>query len=314
MKNKTRIIDVSMLSSYMGRWLTLFVTIAVVLIALSAIFNGDLGSRRDIIQICVQAGIHPGESANRFEPLRALVSRESKRPAVLVECAGEWPADFDLFVMPLDQFFRHADDLPITPLYEIRVTERNSDKAILIAGPAGEGMEPSGAKAGDVAFADPRSVNGFWLQADYLEKLGAGLGAGGYRFEGTRDDATPVIYSVLHGKYPWGACKLSELASLIDRGILKSGELRVIHSEDALPDIVIGARTADSSYYTRKLGAVATLLEETELAARRDDTVDLLKSHGVRRLEPVTSPRIERAAALFDRFEAAHRAESTIRP
>ncbi len=303
-----------MLSSYMGRWLTLFVTIAVILIAVSAFFNGDLGSRRDIIRICVPAGLHPGESANRFEPLRALVSRESRRPAVLVECAGEWPADFDLFVMPMDEYFRHANVLPITPLFEIGITDRQRDKAILIAGPAGEGMEPSGARAQDVAFADPRSVNGFWLQADHLERLGAGLGEEDYRFVGTRDDGTPVIYSVLHGKYPWGACKLSELAALIDRGILEASDIRVIHSEDALPDIVIGARGSDSSYYTRKLGAVAALLQETELAARRDDTVDLLRSHGIRRLEPVTPSRIERTAALFDRFDAAIRAESTIRP
>ena len=314
MKNKTRIIDVSMLSSYMGRWLTLGVTILIILVAASALFNGDHGAHRDIIRVCVPAGLHSGESASKFEPFRALLSRESRRPVVLVECADEWPADCELFVMPVDEYLRHAPDLPISPLFEIRTSERQPDKAILIAGPAGEGMEPSGAAAGDVAFAHPLSINGFWLQADFLGGLGADLNREGCRFEGAREDGTPVIYSVLYGRYRWGACKLSELAALIERGILKAGSVRVVHSEDALPEIVICVREADSSYYARKLTAVASLLDEAGPPARRDKTVDLLKSHGIRGLDPVSRPRMERAAVLFDRFEASGRVDGTIRP
>lgn len=303
-----------MLSSYMGRWLTLFVTIAVILIAVSAIFSGGLGSRRDIIKLCVPAGLHAGESIERFEPLRALLSRESRRPVVLVECADRWPADFDLFVAPVGEYLRQAEELPIAALFEVGTTDRHPDKAILVAGPASDGMDPPAARAGEIAFTDPQSVNGFWLQADHLEQKGVALEGEGFCFEGTPDDGTPVIYSVLHGKYLWGACKFSELAALTDKGILESREVRVVYVVDALPEIVIGAREADSSYYSKKLGAVAALLRETELSTRRDNTVDLLKSNGIRRLDPVSSSRMERVTELFYRFEAGARADGTIRP
>ncbi len=289
-------------------------TILIILVAASALFNGDHGAHRDIIRVCVPAGLRSGESVSKFEPFRALLSRESRRPVVLVECADEWSADCDLFVMPVDEYLRRVPDLPISPLFEIRTSERQPDKAILIAGPAVDEMELSGAAAGDVAFAHPMSINGFWLQADHLGRLGADLDREGCRFEGTREDGTPVIYSVLYGKYRWGACKLSELAELIERGILKAGSVSVVHSEDALPELVICARDDDSSYYTRKLTAVANLLGEAGSPARRDKTVDLLKSHGIRRLDPVSRTRMDRAAALYALFEAAGRPDETIRP
>jgi hypothetical protein len=314
MKNKTRIIDVSMLSSYMGRWLTLGVTILIILVAASALYNGDHGAHRDVIRVCVPAGLHSGESASKFEPFRALLSRESRRPVVLVECADEWAADCDLFVMPIDEYLHRAPKFPILPLFEIRTSERQPDKAILIAGQTVEGMELSGAAAGDVAFAHPLSINGFWLQADLLGRLGADLDREGCRFEGTREDGTPVIYSVLYGRYRWGACKLSELSVLIERGILKAGSVRVVHSEDALPEMVICAREDDSSYYVRKLTAVANLLDEAGSPSRRDKTVDLLKSHGIRRLDPVSRTQLDRAAVLFDLFGAAGGTDETIRP
>ena len=315
MKDKLRLIDVSMLSSYMGRALTVVVTIFVVGIAVSALLQSG-GSDHGIIRVCVPARSYTGDAVEAYEPFRALLSRETRRPVELVECGGQWPEGFDVYVMPIDEYLRYAPGLDALGLYEIKLSERRSDKAVIISRPPemdgghetpgvpGAVMDFAEVLPNEVAFSHPLSVNGFWLQAAAM--VGAGFEMPGdvreLRFEGSRREGGRVVYGVLFGTYRLGACKLSEIVSLSERGVIAGDELRVIHADDVLPELVVAVKRSRSRYFGRKIGGVAKLLDEPVSPARQDHTVELLKSYGICRIDPVEESPLERAEMLFRRY------------
>ncbi len=325
MKDKLRLIDVSILSSYMGRALTVVVTIFVVGIAISALVQSG-GSDHGIIRVCVPAQLYAGDAVEAYEPFRALLSRETRRPVELVECGRQWPEGFDVYVMPIDEYLRYAPGLDALGLYEIKLSERRSDKAVIISRPpeTDGDLDTSGAVLVDfagvlpheVAFSHPLSVNGFWLQAAAM--VGAGFEMPGdvreLRFEGSRREGGRVVYGVLFGTYRLGACKLSEIVSLSERGIIEGDELRVIHTDDVLPELVVAVRRSRSRYFGRKIGGVARLLDEPVSPARQDHTVELLKSYGICRLDPVEESPLERAEMLFRRFGTTGDSPSGVSP
>ena len=82
MKDRIKPIDVSILSTYMGRSLTIVVTVVVVGIAISAYLAGG-GPERNTISVCVPAGSSAIAAMRTYEPLRALLSKVTRRPADL---------------------------------------------------------------------------------------------------------------------------------------------------------------------------------------------------------------------------------------
>ena len=140
MKDRIKPIDVSILSTYMGRSLTLVVTLAVVGIAVSAYLAGG-GPERNTISMCVPAGSSAIAAMRTYEPLRVLLSKVTRRPADLVACEGVWPAGCDLYIMSTHAYFADADKLGLEALHEVLSGDGTQERAILVArGPdRGEG-------------------------------------------------------------------------------------------------------------------------------------------------------------------------------
>ena len=302
MKNKIRLIDVSMLSSYMGKALTGVVTLVVIGIAVSALFDGG-GIERNVIRVCVPRGDREGEAADAWEPFRSLLGRETRRPVVVTECSGEWPRGLDVYVMPVEEFFENETNLGVTALFEVGSEPDRVDKAVVITRGAEVTVDFSRVDPRDIAFADPRSVNGYWVQAEALERRGLALpGQAVLRFEGTRRDASRVIFGVIFGDYRFGACRFSEIASLSERGLVDPREVRTVILADALPEIVVAVGRGESAYFNRKIAALSRLLGDRGPVSTQGDTVRLLKALGVKSIEPLGAQRLERTRGLFERF------------
>jgi hypothetical protein len=304
-KNKLRVIDVSILSTYMGRALTVFVTLFVVGIAASAIIGG--GFERNVIRVCVPVEARPGEAVENFEPLRALLARETHRPVTLVECAGEWPSGMDLYVMPIGEYFRRERELEVKAIFEAAASEAPNDRAVVIARQSTAPSDVESLTVRDVVFVGPASVNGFWVQADALEPEGQPGDPSRFVFEGASNDATRVICGVALGVFKFGACKLSEVSELSRRGVIEPRELRVVGSRGALPETVIAVRRREERYFLAKIGRIAALIGDGSPSAHERESVRLLGSAGVRRLDRLDTARVGEVRRLFDRFDAVSR-------
>jgi hypothetical protein len=303
MKDKIKPIDVSIISTYMGRSLTAAIAVFVVAVTIAALVSGG-GAERNIIEVCVSTGRTESYTLRAYEPFRVLLSGETRRPVVLDACKGEWSPGYDLYILPMDEYFRHAERQGIEPLYELRDNERHDDDAVLVSRPSQANRDYSTVKLDDVVFATPRSVNRFWVQMSMLSRGGFEAPASNeqLRFEGTQGDGSRVVFGVLHGAYRLGACKLSDLTNLTERGILRGGELEVLDKAGALPEVVIAVPHDEAAYYRRKLTAIASLLDDISSPAAWNETVELLRSRGVVALRPIDSAKIERTRRLFERY------------
>lgn len=304
MKNKIKIIDVNILSSYMGKWLTVFVAVFVVGVTISALLSRGGSTERNIVTIGVPQGRTPDDAARLYGPLRTLIVRETRRPVVVTPQAGEWSADLDLYVMPIHEFVRQADRLALVPIYEVNRTGRPTDYAILIVRSDDASVDIAQLSAREVVFTDRYAINGFWVQAAAMMKSGFVLpmDANQIHFAGVGEDVSRVIFSVLYGEYRVGACRLSDLVSMTERGVIRGGELRVLSKFNALPERVIGAHEREAPYYRDKLASLGRDLAQVP-AATSDDTIELLKALGFRGLQPVGPARIESAREAYRAVE-----------
>ncbi|MCZ6767243.1 MAG: PhnD/SsuA/transferrin family substrate-binding protein [bacterium] len=312
MKNKLKIVDVSLLSNYLGKWLTVVVATIVIGLALHAIVATGGSSERNIVSICMPDTRSP-EGKPAYEPLRSLVRRETRRPVELSTCAGEWTPGHDLYVMPIAAYFRHAELLDVEALFEITDSERRTDSAVLISRPgdtvrASDGPDYSGVSADDVAFVSPNSINGFWIQAARMQSAGFDLPETieAVKFEGKGDTVERVIFGVIYGSYRLGACRLSDVTSLFERGVIRRGEVRILQKYDSLPEVVIAAHPGEANYYRRKLKNIGESLAGSATTSTPDETVELLKSSGFGGLWPITDERLAGARKLYEQYAALY--------
>jgi hypothetical protein len=304
-KDKIKPIDLSIISTYMGRSLTAVIALFVVGVAISALVSGG-DAQRNIIDICVY-GNRTSRVMNVYEPLRVLLSDETRRPVVL-HMGDERHLECDLYVMSTHDYLARSRELGIEAIYEIRRTEKRDDSAILIARSSEDAIDYSRLSPEDVAFSGPYSVNGFWVQLSMLSRQGFQMPASPseFRFAGSEGDQSRVVLGVVYGAYRLGACRLSDVTSLTERGVIGGGEITVLAREAALPETVIAARTGETRYYTRKLKNIARLVDKTAAPTNQTETVRLLKSYGVGALEPVNEGRIRKAGSLFERAGGDH--------
>jgi ABC-type phosphate/phosphonate transport system substrate-binding protein len=301
MKDKFKPVDLNLLSTYMGRSLTLVITVFVIVVAVGAIVGRGGGAQRNIIDIWVDEGQN-GREEGRYDPLRALLSDQTRRTVRLWQGRENRKPGYDLYIMPTGEYLRHAGDLGIDAFYEVKDTERTSDSALLVAKASAGAVDYASLSATDVAFSSPRSVNGFWVPASLLEQRGFRFPSSisELRFEGMSDGASRALLGVVYGSYRLAACRMSELTSLLDRGVIRRGELSPVERVGALPEVVVAASPDQTAYYAKKLAAIDRLLDEIVVPASRRETVGLLKSKGVRGLEPIEDRQIEQARRLLE--------------
>jgi ABC-type phosphate/phosphonate transport system substrate-binding protein len=242
-----------------------------------------------------------------YEPLRTLLSDETRRPVVL-HAGDEQHVECDIFIMSTHDFLAKTDGLGVEAIYEIRRTAKREDSAILIARSPREKVDYSQLSAADIVFSSPHSVNGFWMQLAMLAENGFQMPASSsdFRFAGGDGDQSRVILGVVYGAYRLGACRLSDVALLTERGVIDGDEIAVLERRDALPETVIAVRPGDARYYAAKLKNIARLVDEAAAPVNQPETVRLLKSYGVGGLEPVDGGHIRKAGGLLARATGDH--------
>jgi hypothetical protein len=298
MKNKLRMIDINFASMYMGRFLTVGVTALVLAITISALTGaGGLRNHRPLIlEVPASSG-----DASGFEALRDLLAMETGRNVRAQARGDQWCETCDLFVLPIGEFLPAQRQGELVALYSIEPMKRRRNAAILVAR-ANDPLPESPPAVHEIMFSHPRSLNGFWLQLQELESEGfrAPDDLRSLRFARTPAAGTRVVYSVATGACDMGACRASDLADAVTRGGVERGELTVLRSSPALPEVVIACKAEDADYYRSVLAQTAARMAVPEPANRWQDAVALLDSRGMRSLRPVAAEEMERAAALYN--------------
>jgi hypothetical protein len=294
MNNKIRLIDINIVSEYMGRFLTLIVTLLVLAITLSALVGGDGILNRTAITVEVPRGSDP----ERNRALRQLIASETGRLVTVSPREADWNGAHDLYVLPVREFMAARARFGLEPLYSLCRMKRRSEAAILISRSGVEPPESPG--VGDVLFVDPYSINGCWLQLAFLESTGyrAPANLEQMRFAPAPGGGTRVVYSVLYGETPIGACRLSDLLTAVRAGDIGKNELSVVKSIPALPETVIACRPGDREYFEpvfRRIAATIAAPEESEMAV-----TEILSRHGLGNLRPVSDDDLERLSQIFE--------------
>jgi len=241
MKNKIQVIDVTIVSTYMGRYLTALVALLVFAITLSAIFS-DGGSNAGPLTVAVPSRGDTDYTLRHFEPLRAALERMAGAP-VLLEVSGEkWPASCAYLVMSTHEYLRSHESEGLVALYSIE-PRGGLRGAVVIAGKSAPAMT-AGVRPGDILFTGPHAINGCWLQMQALERDGVvpAPEMDKFAFAPPPGHGERVVYSVASGNYPFGAVAqhiLDEM--LLDRRVLP-GEIDVVLREAPLPEMLLCAR------------------------------------------------------------------------
>lgn len=310
MKNKLRLIDINIVSAYMGRFMTLFVMAAVLAVTISALFSK--GGVRDHLTLTIQvpSGRSADDALDFYEPLRYLLAKETGRtvrvqapaPPAARPTSDNWCGECELYVLPMEDFVASREEQRLTALYSISPTEHRRDTAVLIKR-HGETI-PAVLTQDDVVFTSPKSVNGCWVQLLLLESEGfaAPETIASLRFAPVVGGATWVVYAVLFGEYAVGACRQSDLAALVSTGSLRGDEITVVRTSPAVPEVVLACRSEDAGYYRGLLETISAKLADPNPPGTDRDAIELMKSRGMRSLLRVSQDELGRATALFDRM------------
>ena len=170
MNNKIRKIDINIVSAYMGRLLPVIVMLMVLAITLSAVVG--VGGLRDhvILVVGVPQNGGTGSAQERYAPLRQLLARETGRTVSLSPRGTDWNDGCDLYLLETGEFVKEREKRGLVAVYSFSRMQRRSDAAILVSRRGSQ--PPAFPGRDDVIFADPRSINGCWVQLAFLDSTG----------------------------------------------------------------------------------------------------------------------------------------------
>ncbi len=299
MKNKVRLIDITVVSAYMGRFLTAIVSAMVIAVTVSALVSK--GGIRDHQTLSVGVPPMRGVDATEeyFEPLRLLLALESGRKVEVNSHTPGWCDRCELHLLPIAEFVAAAAERDLVPLYSICRTRSGADAAVVVA--RSDDFRSVVPTPQNVMFVDPQSVNGCWVQLEQLESRGftSPDRVASLRFA-PMPSAARVVFSVLMGASAYGACRQSDLTELVAAGDLDRNELQVVFSSPAVPELVVACRPADAEYYRHLLSRTAARIAVLESSGMVREAALLLRSRGMRSMRPVSQDELDRTVALFD--------------
>jgi hypothetical protein len=265
-------LDYSMLSSYLGRWATLIVFSAIVLIAAGALFLKE----DDIAHMPVQIGIFDLDSAEvhaRFADLADYI-REKGGGDIRWAYIGEEeePAGCDFYVMTSLRFapYLHRGDLDCSLLMTVREGRRYS-KGCVITKPGGPDLERCGMTA---VFTSRYSAASFLapydaLAAEYGEFRD---GQGSIYFAGSEKR---VIYGVIYGTYAFGGMSLERMSVLEEMAVFRDGELEIALEGDSYPELILAVDRSMDARKHRRFRERFALLTDRMPADLRSELISL---------------------------------------
>ncbi len=295
--------DYSVFSSYMGRWTTVIVFAAVVLLALGAIFlkSDDMG------HVPVVIGVSAFDSSRAAPALESLADFCRGKGCGDVRWryldGGAEPSGCDFYLMPALQLSPALSrgTLGCALIVSEEETHRYSVGAVIVRAGT-RGLPPDG---GRIVFSSPLSATGFLSPYRALAKAGYAVPdrGGTVDFAGLHRSDERVALGVLYGAYDAGGVSEERLRRLETSGCVRPGEIDVLLEGEAYPEIVLASDPAFDSpahraFVRRFPGVYGTIpvLLHGELAwlgiagfhHPRPDDIDLIK-----KLSTMVPPRFE---------------------
>jgi len=304
MRQKIELIDFSLISTYFGKYLTVFVTLVVFAITASALLSNGSGVG-GVLKIAVSIGNSSEDPVRHFEPFGLLLSSQV-RGAVEIVPFAEDEGDIDLYIMSLDRFLRERERLHLVPLRSIVDFMGDTNNAVMITSASNENIAYESLSPAQVAFTDSLSANGFWLPLEELEKRGFRLPdrKDQLLFEGSEDHACRIILGVQWKRYTLGACTMNDIISLEKRGLMERDDIRVVFQTDALPRLLFAAPGDEAAPLGDVLERIDGILLSPDIPRDLRAAVAEMHAAGFRRLLPVGEDRIARADRLARYVEA----------
>ena len=237
-----------MLSSYLGRWMSL-----LMFLVLAALAAGALLLEPDFpAHVAVRVGVCAFDSAGAGPALRSFASAVREGGGgdmTLVWLAGgSEPEGCDFYIMTFPQFLEARRNGRLDCLL---VSSSRRDGALTMGVVvAREEDEPDLSR---LALVSESSANGFISPLAAISESGVDLDD--IDFEtvapGCPVCGEAVAFGVLLGRYGAGGMPLEELRRLERGGTLAGGELRVLLAGPALPDIVLAADPSTERWKSR---------------------------------------------------------------
>jgi hypothetical protein len=238
----------NMLSSYLGRWISLVMLVFLVALAAAALFlEPDYPAH-----VPLRIGVCAFDSTVAGPVLRSFASSVREQDGgditwVWLGPGGE-PAGCDFYIM--------------TSLQMLSVREESGMECLLLSTPREDGSLSMGVvivpRNGEpdwsrTAFTSVSSATGFISPLAAIAAGGVQLSAVSYE---TLSDACPVCgeavaYGVLLGRYGAGGMSLEELRRIEGSGAVEPGALRVLFTGPELPEIVLVSDPATEKWKAR---------------------------------------------------------------
>lgn len=246
-----RIIDIGIVSSAIGRRLTLFLFTLVLAITVSAMWP-ETRPRPGLIRVGVSGAIARGDAVESHRALARLLTDVTGAPARIVTLAEPPYPPCELYLLPSAEYCRDSE---LRAIYAVR-RPGGAEGALVVTAP---GDRPTLAELSieDVVFAAPGSVNGCWLQADAMSvPVDTTL-----RFVRAPGRAERVVAAVMSGRFRAGACAKPDFTLLLETGVVAADEVQVAQELPGLPEVVLACRAPEQALYEdilSRLGAAFT--------------------------------------------------------
>jgi hypothetical protein len=298
MNQKIELIDFSLISTYFGKYLTVFVTLVVFAITVSALLSNeaDVGG---VLKIAVTDGDSSHTQIESFESFGRLLSSQVRRAVKIVPYSID-EQDVDLYVMSLDQFIDDKQSLALVPLYSLADFPADEDNAVVITAVSNDTIAYDRLLPSEIAFTDSLSANGFWLQLEAIEKNGFHLPErmDQLRFEGAENHSMRVVLGVQWNRYTLGACSMSDIIFLENSGLLNRDEIRIVTTMDALPEMLFATTQEKADYFRDALEKVDEILRSPNASHGFRVAVAEMQASGFKRFLPVREDQLNRAEKL----------------
>jgi hypothetical protein len=304
MKNKIRVLDYNVLSNYLGRFTTLLVGLLVLGLTISALMS-DNGLRDQTVLVVQIASPDGGGSEEFAATLKTLLARATGRDVRLVH-SGQDGVQCELAVVATREFYRnfspplrdHSEGRNWVPLYSIDAVASGGQRAVLVgrADATPLGNDPWS----QVEFSGPESLNGFLVQASHLSEESTLPPRSELRFSSTGRS----LGFIAAGGVDYSACRQSDVNALLKTGAIEQGDLTVLHSWPAVPELLVVGHQEDAVYLSKILHELRLLFEDPSASPRIQRAVRNLRYfHDVAGVTPVDVEQIATIEALL-KFEA----------
>ncbi len=225
-----------MLSSYIGRWMSLVMLLLLVTLAAAALFlEPDYPAH-----VPLRIGVCAFDSVAASPALRSFASTVREQDGgdiswVWLGPEGE-PAGCDFYLMTSLQMLavREKRVMDCLLLSTARIDGSLTMGVVIVR----EGAEPDWSRT---AFTSSSSTTGFISPLAAIMESGVQIPNLSYELisEGCPVCGEAVAFGVLYGRYGAGGISLAELRRLEGSGTIGQGELQVLYTGPELPEIVL---------------------------------------------------------------------------